>query len=496
MAKTDGDSKKKLARRKPLRDVSNGGIKSIKSSLKKTKLKMAEELPPHYQNQQSNIADPLDRLLLVHSDISSLLRQIDEIVVQAVKVDTTDNERITEIKSFTTVLSEIHYSLKPWVPRLQKAIDVPHTESEIQFCETRVEGPVVDDQGDVHEVGTPEPAKFESLVSPSPLVSWRATGCVEERGKQLFFLTPLLRPQTTTSKARASTKLTVCEGISSSVTAAIFSSPCANEKSKKEKVEVVSENLESISDMRILSAQEIPVSDLSTSLITPCPKNPPVRAYVEPGHELTYRKIVKSHKSTPFPTGNQKIFESTDSESSSNEAQEKLGIRYLDLIGIKPSCKSAYGNRALDASPAWITSPPKCCTLLEPLDEKQSKHHASLQEVATTFNQKLCLDPKESRTNGHNQEEENKKFCLKGNTRSNFATVESTPLWKGSESTIYRGKRPGENTLKKELWTRFEAASTNGLNFPVSNDTSHKGFMEMLEEASCDESNVHPDAFR
>lgn len=75
MAKNDSDNKFKSARRKPLRDVSNGGVKSLKSSKKKTRLKMSEELS-HPQIQQTNNADPLDRLLLVHSDISSLLRQV------------------------------------------------------------------------------------------------------------------------------------------------------------------------------------------------------------------------------------------------------------------------------------------------------------------------------------------------------------------------------------------------------------------------------------
>lgn len=77
--------------------------------------------------------------------------------------------------------------------------------------------------------------------------------------------------------------------------------------------------------------------------------------------------------------------------------------------------------------------------------------------------------------------------------------VASTPLWKGSASTICRSKRPaGENTLKRELWERFEAASTDGyrLNFGVFNDDCQKGFLERLEEASDDESNKHSDARR
>lgn len=73
--------------------------------------------------------------------------------------------------------------------------------------------------------------------------------------------------------------------------------------------------------------------------------------------------------------------------------------------------------------------------------------------------------------------------------RGNAAIVESTPLWKEPESTMRTGKRPGESTLKKELWTRFEAASSFEISYNASalQRTARKGFLDMLEEASCDE---------
>lgn len=71
----------------------------------------------------------------------------------------------------------------------------------------------------------------------------------------------------------------------------------------------------------------------------------------------------------------------------------------------------------------------------------------------------------------------------------NLSRVESTPMWHEPESSFRTGKRPGENTLKKELWTKFEAASTKGLLFnpPTVCKTNRKGFLDLLEEASCDE---------
>lgn len=219
---------------------------------------------------------------------------------------------------------------------------------------------------------------------------------MEERGKQLFYLTPLPRHKTTTSKAHASTKLTVCEEEVPSSRNGLFSSPCNNEKINDDKV-YVSENIESISDMQFVSV----VGDISSNLSTPY-------VFHEPVTELSYRRIGKSHKWTPYPTGNTNLCDSADSESSSGDVEEKLNLKFSELIGIKPSCMSNYVSRAVEASPAWKTSPPKCCTLLEPLDEKHPKDYAS------SLDQKLFLAPKGSRTDNYNLDEENKIFCMQG----------------------------------------------------------------------------------
>lgn len=72
---------------------------------------------------------------------------------------------------------------------------------------------------------------------------------------------------------------------------------------------------------------------------------------------------------------------------------------------------------------------------------------------------------------------------------ANIAFMKSTPMWKEPESMIRRGRVPGENTLKKELWTKFEAASVHELRFNASvrQHTAQKGFLDLLDEASCDE---------
>ncbi|KAH9602308.1 hypothetical protein KSS87_010890, partial [Heliosperma pusillum] len=390
---------------------------------------------------------------------------IDEVVVKAVKVK-MDNDKSKEINSFTNVLSEVKSSLTPWILRLQKSLAAPCADSESDI-QPRL------NESEEHEVDTPEPTIPESLVSPSPLVSWRANNCIAEGGKQLFLLTPLPKPTASTSKPFASVKPDNCKEIASSKATRV-PSLADSVKSDNNKPENGVGTVKSTSEIEVESPPEISVCDLSTVLTTPCLKNPPVKCVPkEPHHQFSYRKIDQFHKSTPFPVGHNRFSESTDSESSSGEVSQKLGLKYPELVGIKPSCTSRNEQKIFEASPAWIRSPPKCCTLMEPLDEKPVKHDSPLndclQNITSTFSHQMSLAPP-------NQGAENKK--------GNAVTVESTPLWKGCESTVKTGKRPGENTLKKELWTRFEAASsTNGfdLNFQV---TSPKGFLDRLEEAS------------
>lgn len=59
-------------------------------------------------------------------------------------------------------------------------------------------------------------------------------------------------------------------------------------------------------------------------------------------------------------------------------------------------------------------------------------------------------------------------------------------MWPEPESSFRTGKCPGENTLKKELWTKFEAATAGGFQSKLSTvqENTRKGFLDLLEEAS------------
>ena len=66
----------------------------------------------------------------------------------------------------------------------------PSAESENQLGQTG-ESKIVSSTNDIESdaVDRPEETKLDSLISPSPLVSWCAD-CTVERGRQLFLLTP------------------------------------------------------------------------------------------------------------------------------------------------------------------------------------------------------------------------------------------------------------------------------------------------------------------
>ncbi|ESR40115.1 hypothetical protein CICLE_v10027417mg [Citrus x clementina] len=391
--------------RKPLRDLpnnNNGGGRLSKSANLKKKSRSDRQIEDEALDDDST----LDRLLLVQSDLSSLLQQIDELVVQALKVKTMSKQGRKEVEAFTSVLSEMLSTLKPWVPRFQKVLCSP-IESEKQLGESLISKTVsttIDEN--VCEFGSPEEVNNEdTLISPSPLVSWRAN-CTIERGRQLFLLTPLPMSKTLSSK---------CQDPS---------------KSRFERI-------------TSKSTVEIP---------------PPLTIPGDANDDLLEGVEIKPTPSKPA--------DSTDSDG--------LAFKYPELLGIRQACKSGIVWKDLEASPLWKFSPPKSCVLLEPTDEISTEKAAADDTLPTN------------------------KSHLPEPFGGNSALIESTPLWKEPESTFRTGKRPGENTLKKELWTRFEAASTFGVHYNASavERTTRKGFLDMLEEASCDEENSVLDGLR
>ncbi|KAJ9190257.1 hypothetical protein P3X46_001480 [Hevea brasiliensis] len=509
MARNEGKAK---SVRRALRDVSNnntngnngggGGGGRFSKSVNENKKSISEK---QVENQQSVVTmaqqeegsrgeeDHLDCILLVQSDLSSITRQIDELVAQALKLKATSKHGRREIESFSHVLCDMLSSLKSWVPRLQNAFSAE--------CETRLgQSLAVNTVSDINEdenfeVESPEQTRMDSLISPSPLVSWRVD-CNTERGRQLFLLTPLPISKTLSSKHLDLCKsvferiasnpavelpsfLSISGDIQDDFLEGIATKPTPNEPSNP----VMTKTKRNI-DSGCVSPPIFSNRDQSILVMTPCLKMSPPKSCVllEPISESSHKGKAVFRKSTPFPVG---IRSQISESSSDSEGSEDLTLKYPELMGIQQAYKSRMGKKELEASPNWIFSPPKTCVLLEPTDEK------SVDTIATDNHLPISAPVLNQQANLGSSKDYNDQVGCHGiekssNQDSSLTLVESTPIWNEPASTMRRGKLPGENTLKKELWTKFEAASTYGLRLNVSEfqRTAQKGFLDLLDEVS------------
>ncbi|VFQ92949.1 unnamed protein product [Cuscuta campestris] len=348
-----------------------------------------------------------------------------------------------EINSFADFLSEMQASLKQWVPRFQKSLSDPSGSENMPEPPPPTSNKVAD---------SPEQYKWDSLVCSSPLVSWRGD-CISECERQLFLLTPLhQQPNGFLSKLKESSK----PGFEEIRTEQIAQMPS------------VFEEILDVGNNNMLGSVK---PEKSYILMTPCLKVSPPKSCVvlEPVSE--YRKgSLKFRKSTPYPVA----VESSDG-SQDSEPSDDLNVKYPELFGIKLGNKFENRWKLAEESPKW--SPPKTCALLKP-QEDAAPRDCSVPLTAPNPNQKNLLPRSNNARVG--------RVC---------EFVEScTPMAKEPESCIKTGKQrhhPGENTLKRELWTKFEAASTRATCFDplpaMQKMNLHKGFLDRLDEASSDE---------
>ncbi|XP_038882435.1 uncharacterized protein LOC120073701 isoform X2 [Benincasa hispida] len=499
----------------PLGDVSNH--KYARTSSKSVTIANRKEnvIKSKVEEQENS----LDRLLLVQSDLSTLTHQIDELVVKAFELKEMDKQGKQEIESFTHVLSDMLSSLKPWVPRLQKVFSQPSKESDdgIRQSLASESNTLVNDMEN-NVIDSPDHAEAQDLISPSPLVSWRA-GCNIERGRQLFLLTPLPISKSLSSKYVAHSK-SVLNGMTSGILK--DAQPCfiacgdLNEdtlegdgiepsvgKPSGSDLTTLEQNLlecngievgvgkPSGSDLTKLGdnlvegnglepsgAEASGGSDLTQAgithqrgfasptllskkncsmlVMTPCFKMSPPKSCVllEPISESSHKDKKRFYKATPFPVG-------VHDYSSGSDASDGLALKYPELLGIQQAHKSGI-RKKVEASPDWYMSPPKTCVLLEPSDSHSV-------EIAT------CDGCHEANKSCSHQ------------VGVSLPHIDNTPMLKECESVFRVGKRAGEETLKKELWLKFEAASANLFRCEQAvQKTSKKGFLDLLDEVSCD----------
>ncbi|KAF9604137.1 hypothetical protein IFM89_002812 [Coptis chinensis] len=118
------------------------------------------------------------------------------------------------------------------------------------------------------------------------------------------------------------------------------------------------------------------------------------------------------------------------------------------------------GRKQID-SPYCCMSPLKSYVLMEPPDENLMKSLATdgklsiegctLDKQTTSLAAALYKDVR--------RDPLAKQTFVQELGSTSISFVDSTPIWKEPESRTNIGNQPGENTLKKELWREFEAAS-------------------------------------
>lgn len=292
-------------------------------------------------------------------------------------------------------------------------------------------------------IDSPNDAEVQDLISPSPLVSWRA-GCNIERGRQLFLLTPLPISKSLSSKHVEYSKSVLsgltsgmlkgaqpcfiaCEDLNESLLEDNGIEPSVGEPSGSDLATLGENMLEcngiepsvgkpSGSDLTKWgenlregngvepSVVEPSGSDLTTQVgtthkrgfastpllskrncsmlvMTPCLKMSPPKSCVllEPISESSH-KDKRLYKATPFPVG-------VHDYSSGSDDSDGLGLKYPELLGIQQAHKSEIRKKKVEASPDWFMSPPKTCVLLEPSDSQsvESAANDGCQEAKKSF---------------------------------------------------------------------------------------------------------------
>ncbi|CAI0423405.1 unnamed protein product [Linum tenue] len=315
-------------------------------------------------------------ILLIHE-------QIDELVARAFKLKSNGEEGRREIESFSHFLSDTLSSFKPWVSRFEKALATPPLEPENQLEKHPVEetaSPVTEES---LEAESPGESEMDFLISPSPLVSWRADCNIDRTRQQLFLLTPLPMSKTLSTKRLQqllpATALEKSIAPDSTATELLPSFLAISGDDNDDLLEGVKINPTPSKPCGSVPSEGNNNSSSSNSnkdrrsmlVMTPCLKTSPPKSclLLEPIAEVPHKTSYLTRQSTPYPVGlHSQVWESES--SSGSEASKDLGVRYPELLGIQWAAKSSInGQKDLEKSPEWSFSPLKTCTLLPPSDQ-------------------------------------------------------------------------------------------------------------------------------
>ncbi|CAL4894569.1 unnamed protein product [Urochloa decumbens] len=481
---------KSTARRRPLRILSANKARPAPQSLPRKPLPPAAgagAAAAQATGASAAAADAaLDRLLLARSDLAGIVSQIDELISDALRCETVSKRGKLEIESFNGFLSDTNDSLKQWSSRLKQALktgpskieDVSkHTVGTCSDSVAKGNGKLIcSSSSNLHDTDpVPSPCSnftdADMIVSPSPLVSWRTGACMLDCEKQLFLLTPL--PKTKACASRCPTSKTQMKTTSSTAQLNLPSLPVwkltiSDDGHPDQEQGVKVKEARSVTmTPHVATANK---GTLEERLHSPCTFSIQKSMRAPPRSCLKKALSSKQQLFSPIPEGSRK--EDIDSNGpsqgdkrsqSSDEVSKDLASRY-DIYGLNQSTKSTYRRREDQDPLQWFLSPLKTCVLMDPTDDKP------------------LPTPARSNMKGEHDVSDDKPIQT--------PAVHSKPLlgtpWKGLESTNLKGRLAGETTLKKELWTRFEAASTHELHFNKSlfQKTDGKCFLDMLEDAS------------
>ena len=444
--------------------------------------------------------------------------QIDELISDALRCQTVSQRGKQEIESFNGFLSDTNYSLKvcvvikssmvlkhldisplhcssfychvflfkqQWSSRLKQALEtgLENTENVSKYTPLTCSDSVAKGDGklicsssnlpDTDPVASPcsNFTEADMTVSPSPLVSWRTGACMVDSGKQLFLLTPL--PKTKACSSRCRTSKTQMETASSMDQLNLPSLPVWNltisddvQPDLEQGVKVKEARTGTIMTPHNSTANKCSLED---RLCSPCTFSIQKSMRALPRSCLKTALSSKQQLFSQIPEGSRKEDIGSNGPSqgdkrseSSDEVSKDLASRY-DIYGLQQSTKSTYRRREDEDALQWYLSPLKTCVLMDPQDAKPlpTPARSNMKGIYNVPDDKPIQTP-----------------------AVHSKALLGTP-WKDLESTNLKGRQAGETTLKKELWTRFEAASTNELHLDKSlfQKMDGKRFLDMLEEA-------------
>ncbi|KAK8938347.1 hypothetical protein KSP40_PGU018595 [Platanthera guangdongensis] len=174
-----------------------------------------------------------------------------------------------------------------------------------------------------------------------------------------------------------------------------------------------------------------------------------------------------------------------------SEAYSRMGGASDDASSPSPHHNSTIRRRDSGEGLEWFLSPPKTCALMDPDDGSKIAEDKSSSSSIPTISISASMDspsPQELHDfAGKRYDEALEWFLSPPKTCALMEPLEgkaqSTPV--PSESAL-KNSRPGENTLKKELWTKFQAVSMGRMSYTdsVLQEAPKKDFLDLLEEVS------------